>query len=497
MKRLRNKTLWVALTLFGIAGQNLTAQNLEEFEAYLELQRQEFAQYKADRESEFNRFREQNNREFAYYLRKAWKQVTPEEECDVPREPKPFIPKRTVDEIKYLPDTPQFLPVLDVSSPKTQQKAAKPIEIEAPSGYASQKLVRVNFYGNAITLRCSDKVDYALSDNSQSAVASAWERLAVKDLDPLIYDCQQTRERLKFCDWMYYQFVKEVAHIITKTISDSNEETLLTGYILAQSGIDFRYVRVDNSLLLALPFDTKIYGYRFFPIGSLNFYIMNKDVRGTCYLMDKSFSKEATCLTLRISSPLTFTGSKGETRMLTSKMFPELKVELSGNQFQLDFYQNYPRMDWQEYSLVPMSRETVKTLADAFKPHIEGKSEELVVNMILNFVQTAFTYGYDNEIWGTDRPFFAEETLFYPYSDCEDRAILFSQLIRELTKQDVVLLHYPNHLATAVYFNNDLQGDYVIVDGKKYLVCDPTGYRPAGNAYDEFKNVKAKVIKIQ
>ena len=89
------------------------------------------------------------------------------------------------------------------------------------------------------------------------------------------------------------------------------------------------------------------------------------------------------------------------------------------------------------------------------------------------------------------------ETLYYPYSDCEDRAILFSHLIRLLTNRDVVLLYYPNHLATAVHFTRDMPGDYVMVDGKKYLVCDPTGYKPIGNAYDEFKNVEAKVIKIK
>lgn len=497
MKRSRNKTLLVTFALVGIVGQGVQAQSREDFDAYVKRQRQEFAQYKTERQAEFNRFREQYNREFANYLRKAWKQVKPEEKNVPPPQPKPFIPKQTIDEVKPLPDKPKQMPVQDILRPKAVQPAPKPIVIDKPKEYAAQRQINIDFYGNAITLRCSNKVRYTLADNSQSAVASAWERLAVKDMDPLVYDCQQTREQLHFCDWMYYQFVKEVAHVITQTSEGSNEETLLAGYILAQSGVDFRFVRASNRLLLALPFDTKIYGYSFFPVGSQNFYIMDKDVHDTCYLMDRSFSKEAAYLTLRISSPMDFGKSKGETKMLVSKKYPEMKVELSGNQSQLNFYHNYPRMDWQEYSLAPMNRETARRIADAFKPHIAGKSEELAVNMILNFVQTAFTYGYDDEIWGADRPFFADETLFYPYSDCEDRSILFSQLIRELTNQDVVLLHYPNHLATAVHFSNDLPGDYVMVDGKKYLVCDPTGYKPIGNAYDEFKNVQAKVIKIK
>ena len=33
---------------------------------------------------------------------------------------------------------------------------------------------------------------------------------------------------------------------------------------------------------------------------------------------------------------------------------------------------------------------------------------------------------------------------------------------------------HPGHLATAVGFNEDVAGDYLMVNGKKYVVCDPT-----------------------
>ena len=39
---------------------------------------------------------------------------------------------------------------------------------------------------------------------------------------------------------------------------------------------------------------------------------------------------------------------------------------------------------------------------------------------------------------------------------------------------DVVFLHYEGHLATAVAFDEDISGDYIKLNGKKYLVCDPT-----------------------
>ena len=44
---------------------------------------------------------------------------------------------------------------------------------------------------------------------------------------------------------------------------------------------------------------------------------------------------------------------------------------------------------------------------------------------------------------------------YYPYCDCEDRSVLYSYLVRNLLKLDVVLLDYPNHIATAVCFNEN------------------------------------------
>lgn len=499
MIRSRNITMLATLLVWEMAIHDVQAQNdREEFDAYVKRQRKEFAQYKAGRQAEFNRYREQYNREFAEFLKKAWKQVRPEEKVAPPHQPKPFVPKPTIDDVKPLPNVPKEMPILDIVKPNTVPPAPKPIVIEKPKEDLSQRKIRLDsFYGNDVTLRCSNKVKVSIADNSPSAIAAAWENIASKEFDPLVYDCQQTRELYSYCDWMYYLFVKEVAHVVTQTAKGSNEETLLTGYILAQSGVDFRFARTGGSLLLALPFDTQIYKYCYFTLGNKKYYVIEKDVQEACYLMDRSFSKEAVTLSLRISSPIDFGGSEIETKVLASKKYPEMSVKLPRNKSQMNFFHSYPRMDWQEYALAPLNEEVYDCIVAAFRPVLSGRSEEDAINMILNFVQTAFTYGYDDEIWGSDRPFFADETLYYPYSDCEDRSILFSHLVRKLTALDVVLLHYPNHLATAVRFTHDLSGDFVMVDGQKYLVCDPTGYKPIGNAYDEFKNVQAKVIKIE
>ena len=54
-------------------------------------------------------------------------------------------------------------------------------------------------------------------------------------------------------------------------------------------------------------------------------------------------------------------------------------------------------------------------LYPSLKKTITGMSERDAVGIILNWVQTAFEYEYDDKVWGGDRAFFAQETLYYPY----------------------------------------------------------------------------------
>ena len=118
--------------------------------------------------------------------------------------------------------------------------------------------------------------------------------------------------------------------------------------------------------------------------------------------------------------------------------------------------------------------------------------------MLLNFVQTAFVYEYDDKVWGGDRAFFAEESLYYPYCDCEDRSILFSRLVRDLLGLKVLLVYYPGHLATAVCFTDNVTGDYISLNNQKYVVCDPTYIgAPVGATMPDMDNGKAKVILLQ
>ena len=132
------------------------------------------------------------------------------------------------------------------------------------------------------------------------------------------------------------------------------------------------------------------------------------------------------------------------------------------------------------------------------KSSLRDKDLLTAANMLLNYIQIGFEYEYDDKVWGHDRAFFAEETLYYPYCDCEDRAILYSRLVRDLLGLDVVLVYYPGHMCTAVNFPYGAHGDYIMLDGKPFTVSDPTYIgAPVGATMPGMDNKGAKVILLK
>ncbi len=464
------------------------------FEEYQKRERKQFEEYRQQRYSEFEEYRKKRNKEFADYLEKRWKEVEVSKGLASPTLPKPFVPKPD----KPKPDAkpiPKEMPIKRVIPAPSIAPKVKSVKIEPPVLPAGENYVDIFFYGSRYKVHAPGQCQFSLSSVNPESIAAGWRRIAVQQLDPLVYDCQQVRETLRLCDYVYYQFVKQVA-VSVLSPQKVNEATLLTGYILAQSGMDFRFALQGEFLKLALAFDVTVYGNSYYKIDGKKYYLMDCKHSAKVKIVQDAYSQKADICRLAFSKPMRLPSIPSEKRTLTSKKYPGMKAVIAANKSLMEIYTQYPKIDWAVYANTPLDEAAANEILPVFRNAIAGKSEEEAADMILNFVQTAFVYGYDNNIWGEDRPFFAEETLFYPYSDCEDRAILFSQLMRRLTKLDVVLLHYPNHLATAVRFSRDFPGDYVIVDGHKYMVCDPTGYKPIGNAYDEFKNVKAEVIKL-
>ena len=151
------------------------------------------------------------------------------------------------------------------------------------------------------------------------------------------------------------------------------------------------------------------------------------------------------------------------------------------------------------YFASPISIEAQRVLNNKLNEIKSQYTPIQFIDIILNFVQTAFEYKTDEQQFGYEKYFYPEEVLGYPYSDCEDRSALFAWLVTNYTNAKVVGLQYEGHLATAVYFgeNTNIQGDLFSYGGKKYYVCDPTYINASiGMTMPQFKDKTPKIIKM-
>jgi hypothetical protein len=352
-------------------------------------------------------------------------------------------------------------------------------------------------------VRLSVEDRFRLPDCTENAIADAWQTLSQPRYNNLIRDCLELRIRLNLCDWAYLQLLRQLSSGFFG--KESNETVLFTAFLYSQSGYKIRLARSEkNRLYMLVASRHAIYSMSYYQIDGEKFYPLDCSEE-RLHICNNVFPNEQ-ALSLVIGKEQYFTLNTGNKRTLTSKRYPNITASVSSNTNLIDFYGSYPQSyinndattKWTFYANTPLSRTIQDTLYPVLKKAIRDKSEREAANMLINFVQTAFEYGYDNEIWGGDRPFFADETVFYPFSDCEDRAILFSRLIRDLMGLKAVLLYYPGHLATAVQFNETIPGDYLSIDDKRYLVCDPTFIGAnIGRTMTGMDNDKAKVVLLE
>ena len=477
------------------------------FEEYQRQKNAQFQTYKDQKQKDFDAYRREKNARYAEFLRNKWGHfdATP---IDTTMLEEPVVPPIVYQEPEPSP-APQPQPeptpspilidkdIIVIPEPTPQPEPIVPI---VPEPEPQHKIVSISFYGTNVSVSFPKKDEFAMPALSDRAVADAWECLMTDKYDIVISTALEARKNLNLCDWAYIELLQTVGE--KQYGKNTNEAAFMQAYVLVQSGYKLRLAYSEGNRLYALiASQYEIYDRPYFEIDGEKFYPINCNEH-SLYISEASFDAEKP-MSLQIAKEQLLSYEPSKNRTLTSRRGVTATVCVNKNN--IAFYDNYPTAcinddfgtRWAAYANTPMEKTIRETLYPQLEKQIEGKDELGKVNAILNWVQTAFVYKYDDEVWGGDRAFFAAESLYYPYCDCEDRSILFSRIIRDILHLDVVLLYYPGHLATAVHFNDDVNGDYLVVKGNKYIVCDPTYIgAPVGKTMTNMDNKTAKVIVL-
>lgn len=468
-------------------------QQQQMHERFSQRQSQARKQYEDSRrkaEEEYAAFRKRANEQYAAAMQRAWQRMGVQPAVPKPKEPAPpRPPKPPVDK---LPST-NPLPQAEVVPPAVLPPAPLP-PIPAPAPTAPT--MQVPFYGTLCDLHtATEGLRFRLPAVDEKNVSNAWQSLSAEKYDGLLHDCLEQREALHLSDWGYLQLLGHTSEQLLG--KGSNEAVLLQAYLLAQSGYRVRLARTSRRLALLMPFNRTVYGYSYTTIDGVKHYLLSHEKSNELYVCSVEFPREQVANILMSRLPNLGSGTH-RSRTLQAQRFGTMKATVAVSQRLINFLNEYPLSDaWNYYALAGLSDGVKATLYPTLRSQLKGKSHQKGVLMLLDFVQTAFDYATDQQQFGYERPLFGDESLYYPKNDCEDRSILFAILVRDLLGLDVVLVHWPGHLATAVHFPEEVDGDYFTVEGHRYTICDPT-YIGAGigETMPQFQNVKANLVTL-
>ena len=360
-----------------------------------------------------------------------------------------------------------------------------------------------DFYGTPMKVRWGNAEKFKLNGTSKKDISDAFLELTDKGYTNLVHDCLELRKEYKLCDWAYYKMLQNIAEKACG--KGTNEAIFLQGVLLNQSGYQIRFALEDNSKLHIMSrMDGFPYDRGYLTADGKLFFLMDGCKAKNLTVCDAAYPGEQ-MMSLGVPELPELKKNLSDKRTVISR-FVNVSADMQMNKNLMDFYTDYPTSydgkdmmtRWAYYANTPVSPEVRDKVYPQLKQQIGNAPKLMAANMLLNWVQMGLTYAYDEKVWGHDRAFFAEESLFYPFCDCEDRSILFSHLIRDLLDLDVVLVYYPGHLYTAVCFNEDVTGDYIMVNGRKFTVADPTYYNAnVGKTMSKMDNSKAKVILLK
>ncbi len=434
-----------------------------------------FQTFRTSARQDYESFRKKANDDYILLLNRTWQRLEEikshqEDEDKTPTPPLPYDNK---------PIENKSNPIKNIVEPEPIVPQPQPIEpIKESPKY--DEWLSFSFFGTELRVRLDKTHCFNIGSISEKNIASAWANLSTDKYNNVIADCLNLRKSNRLCDWAYLLMLKELAESFAG--KNTNEATLLMAYIYCQSGYKMRLGYNKNRLYMLYACQHKIYNKSYFSYDNTWFYPFEYDNNDSLYISSASFPNER-ALSLLVAEVPILGSTNSERRHLASKnQNITTSIPTIVNSNLIDFYNTYPTSEinqdfmtrWALYAKAPLSQSARESLYPALRNLTDNVSQFEAVNRILNFVQTAFEYEYDNAVWGGDRAFFAEETLFYPYCDCEDRSILFSILVRDLINLEVALVYYPGHLAAAVHFTSEVNGDYFTLNGKKFTICDPT-----------------------
>jgi hypothetical protein len=502
--------LVLLLGMLPLTGPGAAMAQEDDYEAWLRQQRQEYNEYVDDQEKAFLQF-----------LESEWETVPVDTALGTPIDDKPRripsvgdepLPEPTVsspeggeetsraeppsrtDRTRPEPEEPPPSPTdrsppvpseeeaREVERPVSEPPSSDPAESARPtggtsSGSAANRETSLSFFGTTTTVPYGDALRPQLSGApTQSSIQSFWKQMAEAPHEATLEALQERRRTLQLSDWGYYRYLRTLSGRLYDA-SATNERTLWTWFMLMKSGYAARVGYSDASVVLMLPIDALLYDRPQMRIDGQRYYLM-ADAGNSLHTYRGEAPVERAPLRLNANTLPALEEGRATRNVEFSANDQRHKLEIAYDPQTVEYLNSYPEVELDVLLSAGLSKTAQSSLTDALRPLVADRSPRAALNGLLSFAQFATTYKRDRDHFGEERFLFPEESLASDYSDCEDRAVLLSALVRMLLDRPVVGVRWPNHVALAVRAGDGLSPDAddqtYTVDGHTYILADPT-----------------------
>lgn len=485
----------LVLIAFFMMAPRLVAQN--DVEEMMKKLQDATRNYIDNTEKAVQDFIDKDDAEFAKFLEEDWQMFQAFKGEVLNKEPKPKTIPVAEEKTEQIYTGKKVEKVSVPTSPKKKKVESKREYTFRPD--VQKRHVTVGFFDVDHDLAFDARMQsLRLSNINNKSISKCWETLSSSDYSALLEQTKIYKNNMNLNDWGYILFLYKIGTCLYN--ESENESILFTWFMMSKSGYDIKIGYDDSSVYLLIPTENMIYSTSYLVMDGRRYFILspgssNENSVGLIYTYKEDYPGQGKTISMNLENPPVFKKRKISKEYKFKYKETYYTVPVIYYKDAVDFYENYPQTNFEVYFSSKVTPAADYSFFIAFKPLIENKSEAEAVNIILRFVQTAFKYKTDDENFGREKPLFPEETLYYEFSDCEDRSILFAHLVRQLLGLEVIGLSYPGHIATAVKFHSQVNGDHVLYKQTNYLICDPTYINAdIGQCMPQFRGVRPEII---
>lgn len=473
------------------------------FEEFKRTQTESFTKYKDERDNAFNKHLKEQWEAYNVYkgkplYEKPKPKIVPKAEIVKPKSVGPKVsidikeierPKVKVPEV----EAPKDLIIYKEDEKKEDKEEPKIVtkEIEKP-----KKDINFDFFGTAVAFNIANGMKSArFYPQDKDGILSFFNSCASSDYGDLIAEIKEVSDSMNLNDWGIYLLVNEISKKVHPNRDDSN---LMSWFIFNKLGYAVKVGLAKGNIVLMHYSKKTIYATPNYSFNNKKYYVISNYAKGSVgrlYSYKQDYPEATKPLDLALKSLPNFSEDLKSKTLNFQDYSKNYALNLEYNQNLIDFMATYPQADYETFFNAPLDERTYASIAKDIKRYVDGMSASDAMNFVLRFVQKSFIYETDQEQFSREKVMFAAETLYYDKSDCEDRATLFSYLVKELFGVSVLGVKYKDHMATALYV--PMSGDSIEANNKKFIVADPTYINSnIGQSMPKYKSINPESFVV-